>query len=279
MNTRMWNHPTVRANISTLADRGVTVVRPGEGELACGDEGAGRLADLPEIVRSVREAFSPGDLDGVRIVVSAGPTREPIDPVRFISNRSTGRMGYALARRAAERGAKVALVSGPVELEVPANVSARGVVTAREMHEAIMASLPDADWLAMSAAVADFTPSVTHENKYKKSGKKVTSLDLVRTPDILQEASTFKENRLYIGFAAETEDVLSSASKKLSDKGLDMIVANDVSLEDSGFASEENQGTIIDSAGSKFPIPKMSKLEMADRILDHALKIWKKREG
>ena len=216
MNTRMWNHPAVQENLATLISRNVRVVQPGEGELACREEGAGRLADLSQIVDAVRDSLSRQDLDGIRVLVSAGPTREPIDPVRFISNRSTGRMGYALARRAADRGAEVTLVSGPVELEKPADMAVIDVVTAREMNDAVQAALPDADWLIMSAAVADFTPSSAHENKIKKSGKEGMSIDLVRNPDILREAAVLKDNRLYAGFAAETENVLESAGEKLA---------------------------------------------------------------
>jgi phosphopantothenoylcysteine decarboxylase/phosphopantothenate--cysteine ligase len=277
MNTRMWNHSAVQENLATLISRNVRVVQPGEGELACGEEGAGRLADLSQIVDAVRDSLSRQDLQGIRVLVSAGPTREPIDPVRFISNRSTGRMGYALARRAADRGADVTLVSGPVELERPADMAVIDVVTAREMNNAVQAALPDSDWLLMSAAVADFAPSSAQENKIKKSGKDGMSIDLVRNPDILREAAVLKGHRLYAGFAAETENVLESAGEKLAAKGLDMIVANDVSREDTGFASEDNQGTIIDSLGKTVQIPKMTKDQMADRILDHALSLWKER--
>ena len=278
MNTRMWNHSAVQENLATLISRNVRVVQPGEGELACGEEGAGRLADLSQIVDAVRDSLSRQDLQGIRVLVSAGPTREPIDPVRFISNRSTGRMGYALARRAADRGADVTLVSGPVELERPADMAVIDVVTAKEMNNAVQAALPDSDWLLMSAAVADFAPSSAQENKIKKSGKDGMSIDLVRNPDILREAAVLKGHRLYAGFAAETENVLESAGEKLAAKGLDMIVANDVSREDTGFASEDNQGTIIDSLGKTVQIPKMTKDQMADRILDHALSLWKERQ-
>jgi phosphopantothenoylcysteine decarboxylase/phosphopantothenate--cysteine ligase len=278
MNTRMWNHSAVQENLATLISRNVRVVQPGEGELACGEEGAGRLADLSQIVDAVRDSLSRQDLQGIRVLVSAGPTREPIDPVRFISNRSTGRMGYALARRAADRGADVTLVSGPVELERPADMAVIDVVTAKEMNNAVQAALPDSDWLLMSAAVADFAPSSAQENKIKKSGKDGMSIDLVLNPDILREAAVLKGHRLYAGFAAETENVLESAGEKLAAKGLDMIVANDVSREDTGFASEDNQGTIIDSFGKTVQIPKMTKDQMADRILDHALSLWKERQ-
>ena len=289
MNTRMWNHPAVQENLRTLISRNVRVVQPGEGELACGEEGAGRLADLSSIVEAAKDTLSQGelpgdlpkdlpkDLEGIRVLVSAGPTREPIDPVRFISNRSTGRMGYAIAQCAADRGAIVNLVSGPVELKGPAGVSVEKVVTATEMNKAVQQSLPDADWLIMSAAVADFSPSSTQENKIKKSGKEGMIIELVRNPDILKEAAGFKAGRLFVGFAAETRDVLESASEKLSGKGLDMIVANDVSRDDTGFGSEDNQGMIIDSRGGRVQIPKMTKSQMADLILDHALSLWKDR--
>lgn len=289
MNTRMWNHPAVQENLATLVSRNVRVVQPGEGELACGEEGAGRLAEIPDILEAALETLSQdvplketagdmsGDLSGIRILVSAGPTREAIDPVRFISNRSTGRMGFAIAKCAADRGASVKLVSGPVELEQPDNVSVENVVTADQMNEAIQKSLADADWLIMAAAVADFTPSETRDEKIKKTGKEGMTIELVRNPDILQEAAGQKEGRLFVGFAAETRDVLASASAKLSGKGLDMIVANDVSRDDTGFESEDNQGTIIDARGNDVQIPKLSKYKMAGRILDHALSLWKAR--
>ncbi|MDT8396913.1 MAG: bifunctional phosphopantothenoylcysteine decarboxylase/phosphopantothenate--cysteine ligase CoaBC [bacterium] len=278
MNSRMWGHPAVRENLAKLRERGVRIVPPEEGELACGEEGPGRLADPSLIIEEVRNCLSERDLEGIRVLVSAGPTREPIDPVRFISNRSTGRMGYALARSAAERGALVALVSGPVELERPGKVAVREVTTAKQMNDAVQESLPDADWLIMAAAVADYTPSRTLDQKIRKEGREEMSIELVRNPDILREAAQLKGSRLYVGFAAETEEVVASAREKLAAKGLDMIVANDVSGKETGFASDHNMGTIIDNAGGTVKIPKMTKREMANRILDHALVLWKSRK-
>jgi phosphopantothenoylcysteine decarboxylase/phosphopantothenate--cysteine ligase len=275
MNSRMWSHPAVQKNLATLRERQVRIVPPEEGELACGDEGPGRLAQPERILEEVRNCLSERDLEGVRILVSAGPTREPIDPVRFISNRSTGRMGYALAQSAAARGAVVTLVTGPVELDRPGNATVHEVTTAKEMNRAVQDALPDTDWLIMAAAVADFAPARSQKKKIKKAGREEMNIELVRNPDILREAAPGKGGRLYVGFAAETDNVLASAKEKLAAKGLDMIVANDVSRVDTGFASDHNMGTIIDSEGNSVKIPKVTKFEMANRILDHALTMWK----
>ncbi len=277
MNSRMWSHPAVQENLATLRERQIRIVPPEEGEMACGDEGPGRLAQPARILEEVRNCLSERDLEGIRVLVSAGPTREPIDPVRFISNRSTGRMGYALAKSAAARGAVVTLVTGPVELERPGNTIVHEVTTAKEMNRAVQDALRDADWLIMAAAVADFAPARTQKKKIKKAGREEMNIELVRNPDILREAAPVKGGRLYVGFAAETDNVLASAKEKLAAKGLDMIVANDVSREDTGFASDHNMGTIIDSAGNSVKIPTMTKSEMANRILDHALTMWKAR--
>jgi phosphopantothenoylcysteine decarboxylase/phosphopantothenate--cysteine ligase len=279
MNSRMWSHPAVQKNLATLRERQVRIVPPEEGELACGDEGPGRLAQPERILEEVRNCLSERDLEGVRILVSAGPTREPIDPVRFISNRSTGRMGYALAQSAAARGAVVTLVTGPVELDRPGNATVHEVTTAKEMNRAVQDALPDTDWLIMAAAVADFAPARSQKKKIKKAGREEMNIELVRNPDILSEAAPGKSGRLYVGFAAETDNVLASAKEKLAAKGLDMIVANDVSREDTGFASDHNMGTILDSEGNSVKIPKMTKSEMANRILDHALNMWKAKSS
>jgi phosphopantothenoylcysteine decarboxylase/phosphopantothenate--cysteine ligase len=276
MNSRMWSHPSVVQNIAVLQSRGVGVVPPEEGELACGEEGPGRLADPRNIVEAVARTFSSRDLEGIRILVTAGPTREPIDPVRFLSNRSTGRMGFALAEAAALRGGEVTLIAGPVSLPAPPAKSYREVCTAEEMYNEVRDALPDSDWLIMSAAVADFRPSSISVEKIKKGGKDSLSLELSRNPDILREVAALKGSRLFIGFAAETKDPVEGAKRKMKKKKLDLIVANDVSGTETGFASEENRATLIDRNGNMEDLPRMPKRVMADRILDNALKIWRK---
>lgn len=277
MNSRMWSHPAVSENIETLRSRGTTVVLPEEGELACGEEGPGRLAGLERIVEAVVESLSGGDLGGIRILVTAGPTREPVDPVRFLGNRSSGKMGYALAEAAARRGGDVTLISGPVELAAPPMVSRISITTGQEMFSEVKEALARSDWLIMAAAVADFRPVRTNKEKIKKEGQDSLILELSRNPDILGEVSPLKAGRLFVGFAAETENVIAQAKKKIRKKGLDLIVANDVSREDTGFHSDDNIGTIIDTNGNMEHLPKMSKRVMAEKILDSALKLWLKK--
>jgi len=280
MNSRMWAHPAVAQNLETLTSRGVIVVPPGEGELACGEEGPGRLAEPALILDKVVSCFREMDLSGIRVLVTAGPTREAIDPVRFISNRSSGRMGYALAAAAAGRGARVTLVSGPVELAVPATAEIRRVMTAREMLAVIEDALAQTDWLIMAAAVADFAPTRVQKDKVKKGDRQTLDLHLSRNPDILKAVGDRKGDRLFVGFAAETRDLVENARKKARDKKLDLIVANDVSGDETGFGSDENSGVILDQGDLAMEIPRMSKLKMADRVLDAALEMWKgKMEG
>lgn len=277
MNSRMWAHPAVRKNLETLVQRGVYVVWPGEGELACREEGPGRLAETRDIVEAVAGCFSAGDLSDIRVLITAGPTREPLDPVRFISNRSSGRMGFALAKAAVRRGARVQIISGPVEVAAPAEASVRRVNTAREMLSQIEQVLPDSDWLVMAAAVADFAPSSVHKDKVKKGDMLELTLTLARNPDILETLKPFKGGRLFVGFAAETRDMLENARKKAKEKGLDLIVANDVSGQETGFETDENSGVILDQGDLAEEVPRMTKLQMADRILDAALKVWKEK--
>ncbi|UCG38621.1 MAG: bifunctional phosphopantothenoylcysteine decarboxylase/phosphopantothenate--cysteine ligase CoaBC [bacterium] len=277
MNSRMWSHPAVVANLAELKSRGAVVVPPGEGELACGEVGPGRLAETEIILAGVRNALAHGDLTGIRVLVTAGPTREPIDPVRFISNRSTGRMGYAIAEAAVSRGAEVTLVTGPVSLPEPPVRIVQRVSTAHEMLEGVKKALPDCDWLIMAAAVGDFRPSRPSGQKIKKDSRDGISLNLERNPDILKEIGPLKGGRLFAGFAAETEDLIRNAEKKIREKGLDLIVANDVSAAGSGFESDENQATLIDRDGGTADLERMPKRVMADRILDKVLSLWKGR--
>jgi len=278
MNSRMWAHPAVKQNLETLVLRGAHVVPPGEGELACGEVGPGRLAEPARILEEVVASLPSRDLSGIRVLITAGPTREAVDPVRFISNRSSGRMGYALAAAAVRRGARVMIVSGPVDLTVPAAAEIRKVTTAREMLAGIEETLPESDWLIMAAAVADFAPSNVQKNKVKKGSKLELTLQLSRNPDILQAVGSMKGDRLFVGFAAETRDLIENARKKAIDKDLDLIVANDVSQEETGFESEENSGVILDQGDLAEDIPRMSKLAMAERILDTALKAWEEKK-
>jgi len=212
------------------------------------------------------------------VLITAGPTREAVDPVRFISNRSSGRMGYAMAAAAVRRGAQVTIISGPVELAVPATVDMKKVTTAREMLAEIKEVLPEADWLIMAAAVADFAPTDVMKDKIKKGTKLELTLRLSRNPDILKAVGPMKGDRLFVGFAAETRDLVENARKKAHEKNLDLIVANDVSREETGFESDENSGVILDQGDLAEEIPRMSKLKMAERILDAALEKWKGKE-
>lgn len=279
MNSRMWAHPAVTKNLEVMIQRGAHIVSPAVGELACGEEGPGRLAEPGHIVEKVVAGLlASRDLSGIRLLVTAGPTREAVDPVRYISNRSSGRMGYALAGAAARRGAEVTLISGPVELAAPPVASLRKVTTAREMLSEVTAVLPETDWLIMAAAVADFAPAEVQKNKIKKGHDQELSLKLSRNPDILKIVASEKGEKLIIGFAAETRDLIENAREKARNKNLDLIVANDVSGNETGFESEENGGVILDQGDLSVEIPRMTKTEMARKILDTALKTWKEKQ-
>jgi phosphopantothenoylcysteine decarboxylase/phosphopantothenate--cysteine ligase len=275
MNSRMWAHPAVKQNLKILVERGAIVVPPGEGKLACGEEGPGRLAEPERIVEGVVASLRGRDLSGIRVLITAGPTREAMDPVRFISNRSSGRMGYALAAAAVRRGAQVMIISGPVEIPAPATAKIKKVTTASEMLSGIEKALPETDWLIMAAAVADFAPSKARKDKIKKGTKQELTLELLRNPDILEAVRPLKGDRLFVGFAAETRNLVENARKKVKGKDLDLIVANDVSGEETGFESDENSGVILDQGDLAEEIPWMSKIQMADIILDAALRSWK----
>lgn len=269
MNTSMLGHVTVVENLERLRLRGVQVIEPDRGLLACGDEGAGRMPDIPVLVEYVRRHFASRDLEGRKILVTAGPTREPIDPVRYISNRSSGRMGYALAEAARRRGAEVTLVSGPTSIDVPAGVTVTRVVTADEMHGAVMRALPQQHIVIKAAAVADFTPVDPSSQKIKKrEGSNELLLSLRKNRDILAEIGAASPRPFIVAFAAETEAVEENARQKLQKKGADLIVANDVSNGAIGFDSEENEVVVIDRDGRTTHIERASKLLVANRILD-----------
>lgn len=268
MNTAMWDHPATQQNLSALRQRGCSIVEPDEGWLACGTIGAGRLSDptrIAERIDSLRR--SKKDLEGETILLTAGPTQEPIDPVRYISNRSSGKMGYALAEAAAKRGAHVVLVSGPVNISAPDGVQLIAVRTAQEMYKAVMENLPGATIIIKSAAVADYYVSEVSRQKLKKTATRL-SLPLDPTPDILAEVGERKGDRLLIGFAAETQNLIEEARRKMVSKKCDMVVANLVSQDGLGFESDRNQVEIITRSGQIVHAGPASKTEIAERILD-----------
>ena len=268
MNYKMWENPTVQSNVQRLRSLGYIFVEPECGRLACGEEGAGRLASVPTILKKVSEVLArKHDLAGVSILITAGPTQEPIDPVRFVANRSSGKMGYAIAQAASERGAKVILVSGPTRIPAPPNVELVSVQTASEMLDAVMKHLPKAKVVIGAAAVADYTPKSTGKGKIKKSDAGMT-LELAPTMDIMAEVGRKKGKRILVGFAAETENVVRNAKSKLESKNLDLIAANDVSKPGIGFASDENEVTVIGRDGSVNEIARAPKLDVAHGILD-----------
>jgi phosphopantothenoylcysteine decarboxylase/phosphopantothenate--cysteine ligase len=267
MNVHMWNNPILQENIKKLKARGYHFIDPEAGELACGYEGQGRLADIAEIVEEIRCLLSPQDFSGEKILVTAGPTEEAIDPVRFLSNRSSGKMGFALARCARRRGADVLLITGPTALPAPGRIRSISVSSAEEMRKAVLQHRKGRSILIMAAAVADFRPRRSAAEKMKKSQTSLL-LELERTPDILAETGRGKENRLRIGFAAETQDLIKNARAKLTEKKLDLIVANDVTQPGAGFGVDTNIVKLIDRRGKIEEIPLMSKEQLADVILD-----------
>lgn len=273
MNTHMWLHPATQANVRWLRERGHTVMEPEEGPLACGMTGPGRLPE-PQRIAAVVHALAgkQRDLEGETVLVTAGPTEEPIDPVRFISNRSSGKMGYALAQAAAARGARVILVSGPVNLIEPYGVRVVRVRTAREMRKAVLEHLEEATIIVKAAAVADYHVARVPEHKIKKTAMRL-SLELEPTPDILAEVGQKKGDRLLIGFAAETENLVAEARRKLESKNCDMVVANLVGPEETGFGADDNEVTLVMRTGEVVRLPRASKLEVAGAIFDHAVRL------
>lgn len=274
MNNNMWEHEATRTNIEILRRRGHSIVDPDDGYLACGTYGPGRLAEISNIVAAVEAEPAPvlRDFKGETVLITAGPTQEPIDPVRYVSNRSSGKMGYALAEAAIRRGARVILVSGPVSLEPPAGAELVSVRTAQEMRDAVFAHFEPATIIIKCAAVADFRPTTQARQKIKKTSARV-ALELDPTPDILSELGQRRGDRLLIGFAAETENLREEARRKLQSKNCDMIVANLVGQSDTGFESDENEVALALRTGEFIQIPRMSKRSLADQILTHAVEL------
>ncbi len=273
MNTNMWLHPATQANLGVLRARGHLIVGPDEGPLACGMTGPGRLAEPERIAPAALSLLRPRrDLEGEVVLVTAGPTQEPLDPVRYLSNRSSGKMGYALAAAAAARGARVILVSGPVSLPEPADAEVVRVRTAAEMRDAVLARLQEATIIIKAAAVADYYLPNPPAGKRKKTGAPLV-LQLEPTPDILAAAGRRKGGRLLVGFAAETEDPVAEARRKLEAKNCDLVVGNRVDREGLGFGAEENEVVLVPRAGDAIELPRASKREIAGRILDELLKL------
>ena len=269
MNTYMLAHPTVRQNIDTLRARGVGIIEPVNGLLACGEEGAGKMPDVPQLVEIVTSRFHARDLDGRRVLVTAGPTREPIDPVRYLSNRSSGKMGYAIAEAAARRGAQVTLVSGPTALPAPAGVTLTRVTTAAEMHAAVMAIAARNEIVIKAAAVADFAPLAVADRKIKKSeGEDTLTIELRKNPDILSDVARVTPRPFVVAFAAETDMVEQNAREKLQRKGADIIVANDVADVTIGFDSDQNEVLVLERNGAMTRLGRASKSVIANRLLD-----------
>jgi phosphopantothenoylcysteine decarboxylase/phosphopantothenate--cysteine ligase len=269
----MWEHPATRARVETLRSRGAILVGPDEGRMASGIAGPGRFVEPEQIVERLRTiAGAGGSLAGKTVVVTAGPTREPLDPVRFVGNRSSGRQGFAIARAALDRGAFVILVSGPTAQRTPAGAERVDVETAAEMREAVLRVSGKADALVMAAAVADFAPERAHGEKLKKGAKERLALTLVTTPDILAAVGSrrrkTKRPRVLVGFAAETGDPEREARRKLASKGLDLVVANDVMAPGAGFEGESNRVLLIGRDGTREALPLMSKTEVAEAVVE-----------
>jgi phosphopantothenoylcysteine decarboxylase / phosphopantothenate---cysteine ligase len=273
MDGGMWDHAAVRANVATLRERGVTILEPEAGALASGQSGKGRLPEIEAIVEEVERVLTPGrDLVGERVLVTSGPTREPIDPVRYLSNRSSGKMGHAVAAAALRRGAEVVLISGPTALKPPAGAVYVPVQTAEEMREAALQHLSAASVVIKAAAVADYRVERPSPTKIKSGGKRDgMSLDLVPNPDILKELAQKKSGAFLVGFAAETGDLRAHAADKLRAKGVDLLVANDVGQQGIGFEADDNQVTLLDRWGGALDLPRMSKIQVAHAILDRVL--------
>lgn len=276
MNVNMYNHPAVQANMKRLEEYGYQLIQPAEGLLACGWTGKGRLAEPEEIVQIIERFFcaassvlpeSQRDLAGQYVVVTAGPTREKIDPVRYISNHSSGKMGYAIAEAARDRGAEVVLISGPTSLPKPEGVHFVGVESVADMYTAVMRHFPKADIVIKSAAVSDYRPKVTHDHKLKKTQDDFV-LELEKAPDILAELGRHKTTQFVVGFAAETQDLLAHASDKLKRKNADLIVANNVLQEGAGMGSDTNIVTILSRDGERVELPQLDKRQVADRLFD-----------
>jgi len=283
MDVEMWAHTATQSNVAALCERGARLAGPGRGRMASGLEGEGRMVEPDEILGHIRLALGrEGELAGRRVVVTAGPTREPIDPVRFVSNPSSGRQGFALAQAALDRGAEVTLVTGPSYLPTPVGAERVDVVTAQGMHDVVLATIGDADVLLMAAAVGDFRPETTASQKIKK-GEHDLGVRMVRTLDILAAVaarwSDSSQAHVTVGFAAESENLLENARAKLDAKKLDLIVANDITARDAGFATETNRVVLLDRKGYVEELPLMSKAAVADTVLEHVTTLLAAKEG
>jgi phosphopantothenoylcysteine decarboxylase/phosphopantothenate--cysteine ligase len=274
MNQAMWRSPQTQQNAEALRQQGITLWGPGVGEQACGDTGPGRMIEPLEILDAVSNCFDTGTLAGLRVHITAGPTQEPLDPVRYISNHSSGKMGYALAQAATDAGAAVTLISGPVNLAQPDHVKRISVTTAEEMLSASLANIDDCDIFIACAAVADYRPTAIAEHKIKKGNEEIMELHLVKNPDIVATVASLEHKPFTVGFAAETRDVINYARGKLAKKGLDMIVANDVSQAGIGFNSDENAVTLV-TANQQTSIPQTSKRQLAVQLIEQIAKHYK----
>jgi phosphopantothenoylcysteine decarboxylase / phosphopantothenate---cysteine ligase len=268
MNPQMFAHPTVAEHLGRLESRGVQIVGPDSGHTACGEEGEGRMVEPALIAQALYHMLAPKDLNGIKIVVSAGPTREHLDPIRYISNPSTGLMGIEVARAAAQRGAEVVLVLGPTHLEPPPKVRTVPTISAQDMHDAVMAESADAKVVIKAAAVSDFRPVDCAPRKVKKGEPQAADCKLECTTDILAALGNDKGERILVGFAAETDELLSHALEKLKNKNLDLLVANDVSASDAGFAVDTNRVVLLSRSGETEELPLMSKEAVAHRLCD-----------
>ena len=281
MNTGMYQNPATQENIAKLQERGVTVMPPAVGHLACGTSGPGRLPEPQQIVEFMSAFFAgrEGDLRGLRVLVTAAGTREPIDPVRYVGNRSSGKMGYAVAQMAAERGADVLLVSGPSALATPPNVRVVNVETTNEMLEACLAAYGDVDIVIKAAAVADYRPRDVADQKIKKKTDDALTVVMDKNPDILKTLGAKKEQQVLVGFAAETQNLLANAREKVVKKNLDMIVANDVTAAGAGFNSDTNIVKFLFANGDVRELEQMPKVDVANKILDEAIRIRNERQA
>ncbi len=277
MNTGMYENPIVQENIIKLKQHGYKIMEPDTGLMACGTSGKGRLPEPQQIIKEILEILTPTrDLQGKRVLITAGPTVEAIDPVRFISNRSSGKMGYAIASNALKRGAEVILISGPVNIEPPAEAAFISVTTADEMYEAVMSNYASCDVMIMMAAVADYRSESVEANKIKKTSDELV-IRLIKNHDIAAELGKIKEHRILVGACAETENLLENANKKIKSKNFDLIMANDVTEEGAGFGIDTNIVQIVSDDGSITPLPIMSKFEVADHLLTSVVEIVSKR--
>jgi phosphopantothenoylcysteine decarboxylase/phosphopantothenate--cysteine ligase len=278
MNEKMLANPIVQENISKLKKYKYVIMESGVGELACKTTGAGRLPEIPEIVEEIEKLLTPQSLAGEKILITAGPTEEPLDPVRFITNLSSGKMGYALARVSSRRGAQVTLITGPTNLSLPSVENVINVRTAQEMHKAVIDNYKKSTVIIKAAAVADYRPKVIASEKIKKDDKP-RSIELERNPDIIAEIGQNKKNIILVGFAMETKDLLANAREKLKKKNMDLIVANSLREEGAGFKTDTNKVTIIDREGDVQSLPVMTKIEAAEKILERVEVLLKKRGG